>query len=49
VALQFNIEELVPHEIEDGSPKEFGSVKLPKMWRSAMSDATFIESKPTVS
>ncbi|MGB2899124.1 MAG: hypothetical protein WBB89_07665 [Candidatus Acidiferrum sp.] len=49
MALQFNIEELLPKEIEDGSPKEFGSVKLPKILQSAMSDATFIELKPTVS
>ena len=47
--MQFNIEELVPSEIGDGSPREFGSVKLPRILRSAMSDATFIELKPTVS
>jgi hypothetical protein len=28
-ALRLNIEEIVPKEIEDRSPKEFGSVNLP--------------------
>jgi len=41
VALRFSIEEIVPNEIEDGSPKEFGSVKLPKMWRSAVATQCF--------
>jgi len=49
VALRFNIEEIVPNELEVGSPKEFGSVKLPRILRSAMSDATFSGLKPTVS
>ena len=49
MALRFNIEEIVPTEIEDGPPKEFGSVKLPKIWRSAMATQCFSELKQTVS
>jgi len=41
VALRFSIEEIVPNEIEDGPPKEFGSVKLPKIWRSAIAMQCF--------
>jgi hypothetical protein len=41
VALRFNIEEIVPNEIEDGSPKEFGSLNLPRTLRPALNNATF--------
>jgi hypothetical protein len=40
-ALRFNIEEIVPKEIEDRSLKEFGSVNLPRILRSAFNNETF--------
>ena len=39
-ALRFNIEEIVPKEIEDRFPKEFGSVNLPRILRSALNNET---------
>jgi len=36
-----NIEEIVPKEIEDRSPKEFGRMDLPRILRSAMNNETF--------
>ena len=40
-ALRLNIEEIVPKEIEDRSPKEFGRLNLPRILRSASNNATF--------
>jgi hypothetical protein len=40
-ALRFSIEEIVLKEIEDKSPKEFGSVNLPRILRSALNNETF--------
>jgi len=40
-ALRLNIEEIVPKEIEDRSPKEFGRMDLPRILRSAMNNETF--------
>jgi len=40
-ALRFNIEGIVPKEIKDRSPKEFGSVILPRILRSALNNETF--------
>jgi hypothetical protein len=48
-ALRFNIEEIVPKEIADRSPEEFGSANLPRVSRSALNDATFLQLKPNVS
>jgi hypothetical protein len=44
-----NIEEIVATEFEDGSPKEFGRLNLPRILRSAMNDARYLELAPTVS
>jgi hypothetical protein len=38
-ALRLNIEEIVPKEIEDRSPKEFGRLNLPRILRSALNNA----------
>jgi hypothetical protein len=40
-ALRLNIEEIVPKEIEDRSPKEFGRMDLPRILRAAMNNETF--------
>lgn len=40
-ALRLNIEEIVPKEMEDRSPKEFGRMDLPRILRSAMNNETF--------
>jgi hypothetical protein len=40
-ALRFNIEEIVLKEIADRSPKEFGSLNLPRILRSALNNETF--------
>jgi hypothetical protein len=48
-ALRFNIEEIVPNELEDRFPKEFGRLNLPRILRLAMKNATHLELRPTVS
>jgi hypothetical protein len=40
-ALRLNIDEIVPGEIQGGSPKEFGSAKLPRILRSALNNEMF--------
>src|SRR5579859_1630346 len=49
VALQFNIEEIVRKEIEDRSPREVGSVSLPRKLRTDLSDSAVFQLKPTAS
>jgi hypothetical protein len=49
VVLQFNTEEIVTNESEDGSLKEFGRVSLPRKLRMAPGKAVFEQLKPTVS
>ena len=40
-ALRVNIKGIVLKEIKDRSPKEFGSVILPRILRSALNNETF--------
>jgi hypothetical protein len=49
MALQLNIEEIVPNEFEDKSLKEFGRLSLPGILRSAMNDEMYLELEPIVS